>query len=80
MQEERNQPGSFAQLQFSPKGDVITGVVGDRIYQLDSFKGDLQQRYSSGIPAGANSLEVCYSNDNKFLLSGQFSSCIMNVI
>ena len=74
VRDESNQPASFAQLKFSPKGDILTGVVGDKIYQLDSFAGGLQHKYSSGIPMGASPLEMCYSNDNKFLLSGEIDS------
>ena len=65
-----NSAASFGGLKFSPDGKLLAGVVGDKIYQLDSYKGMLQQQHSSGIPEGATPLEVCFSPDNKYLLSG----------
>lgn len=68
--DEANGTASFSSLKFSPDGKMLAAVVNHNIYQLDAYKGLLQQRYSSGIPEGATPLEVSFSPDNKFLLSG----------
>lgn len=68
--EEANSPASFASLKFSPDGKILAGVVGSKIYQLDAYNGEVKQRHSSGIHEGVRPLEVCFSPDNNYLLSG----------
>ena len=68
--EEANSPTSFASLNFSPDGKILAGVVGSKIYQLDAYNGDVKYKYSSGIHEGMRPLQVCFSPDNNFLLSG----------
>ena len=69
--DEANSPASFGGLKFSPDGKILASVVGHKIYQMDAYNGILQHRHSSGIPEGATPLEVCFTPDNKYLLSGR---------
>lgn len=69
--DEMNGAASFSSLKFSPDGKLLAAVVGSNIYQMDAYNGAPQHRHISGIADGATALEVCFSPDNKYLLSGQ---------
>lgn len=55
----------FGFLRFSNDGQHILAVVESRIYVMDAFKGDVTQRFDTGIPEGGTPLEASFSPDAK---------------
>lgn len=55
----------FGSLSFSNDGQHILAVVESRVYVLDAFKGDVTQRYDSGVPEGGTPLGAAFSPDAK---------------
>lgn len=57
-------------VRFSPDQTLLAAAVEGRIHVLDGFSGNFLYTLETGVPRGGTALELCFSPDSQFLLSG----------
>ena len=67
---EANSPVPFGMVRFSPDQTLLAAAVEGRIHVLDGFNGNFLYTLETGVPRGGTALELCFSPDSQFLLSG----------
>ncbi len=67
---EANNPVPFGMVRFSPDQTLLAAAVEGRIHLLDGFTGNFLYTLETGVPPGGTALELCFSPDSQFLLSG----------
>ncbi|KAK9838523.1 hypothetical protein WJX81_005062 [Elliptochloris bilobata] len=67
---EANNPTPFGMVRFSPDQTMLAAVVEGRIHVLDGFHGPHLFTLDTGVPPGGTALEMCFSPDSQYLLSG----------
>lgn len=70
MKTEANKASAFSSITFSPSGKLMAAVAEGRIYLLDAFNGDMLHTFFNGVPDGGTPMQVCFSPDSQYLLTG----------
>jgi hypothetical protein len=70
VQQIKNTPANFSQLQFSMDGQKFLAVCDGNIFVMDAFEGNFITHLSNGAPEQGAPRQACFSCDSNYVLSG----------
>jgi COMPASS component SWD2 len=80
IRDEAQNTASIASIKFSFDGQLMAAVMEGRIYLLDAFNGGQLGKFYNGMPYTGPALEVTFSPDSRYLLSGESLRSIQAVV